>query len=82
MFTELRDRIILYAPFVPFIVLFCQVIESKDTADLARLQAFVASLQIHSNISEPVEKLRRLFQVLYGVASQYVESQTGSGRED
>lgn len=68
------------APFVPFIVIFCQVIETRDKEDLARLQAFVASLQTEVSVTEAVDKLRRLFQVLYSVASRYIESQvSGSG---
>jgi hypothetical protein len=68
---------------VPFIVLFCQVIETRDRHDLARLHGFVSSLQLEkvvvvdSGVSEAVDKLRRLFQVLYSVATQYVgNSQT------
>lgn len=75
------SRTILFAPFVPFIVLFCQVIETRDKADLARLEAFVSSLQPYTASSEAVERLRRLFQVLHSVASQFVESQTGQGRD-
>lgn len=75
-------RTILFAPFVPFIVLFCQVIETQDREDLARLQSFVASLQLEIAVTEPIDKLRRLFQVLYNVASYYVESQTGARGED
>lgn len=62
------------APFVPFIVLFCQVIETKDKDDLARLQAFATSLQYESSVTEAVERLRRLFQVLVSVASHHVQS--------
>lgn len=78
LFTEAMltsVRTILFAPFVPFIVLFCNVIETKDQMDLARLQAFVASLQLESAVSEAADKLRRLFQVLLSVASHYVETQ-------
>lgn len=70
------SRTILFAPFVPFIVLFCHIIETKDRTDLARLQVFVASLQLDGTVPEAVDKLRRLFQSLHSVASQYVESQT------
>jgi hypothetical protein len=59
--------------------LFCQVIETLDEGDLARLEAFVASLQPHPSATEAVEKLRRLFQVLYNVAAQYIESHSQTG---
>lgn len=50
--------------------------------DLDRLEAFVASLQPHTAVSEAVDRLHRLFHVLHTVASQYLESQTGAGRDD
>lgn len=58
------------------------MIESRDRTDLARLQAFVTSLQPHTTSIEAVDRLRRLFQVLYNVAAQYVESHTGLGRDE
>lgn len=58
------------------------MIETRDTTDLARLEAFVASLQPHTTVTDAVDRLRRLFQVLYSVAHQYVESQTGTGRDE
>ncbi|GAB1321099.1 Zn(2)-C6 fungal-type domain-containing protein [Madurella fahalii] len=83
LFSSYMSWTILFAPFVPFIVLFCHVIETKDKTDLARLQAFVASLQLDCTVPEAVDKLRRLFQILYSVASQYIESQTDAFiRED
>ncbi|AEO57210.1 fungal-specific transcription factor-like protein [Thermothelomyces thermophilus ATCC 42464] len=81
LFSTYMNWTILFAPFVPFIVVFCQVIETRDRADLARLEAFVSSLQPYTAVSEAVDRLRRLFQVLYSVASQFVESQTGQGRD-
>lgn len=42
----------------------------------------MASLQPHTTVSEAVDKLRRLFQGLYNVASQYLEFQSGLGRDD
>lgn len=74
-------RTILFAPFVPFIVLFCQVIETRDAADLARLEAFVATLQPYPTVTDAVERFRRLFQVLYNIAAQHVASQSGMGRD-
>ncbi|KAK4196404.1 putative transcriptional regulatory protein [Triangularia verruculosa] len=80
LFSTYMHWTILMAPFVPFIVLFCQVIETKDKDDLARLQAFVTSLQYESSVTESVERFRRLFQVLVGVAAVHVSSgQDGQG---
>ncbi|KAH8883201.1 hypothetical protein GQ53DRAFT_732750 [Thozetella sp. PMI_491] len=65
---------ILYNPFVPFIVLFCHVIETSDAEDLQRLANFIATLQPVLSMSEAIEKLHRLCQVLYKVAALYVEA--------
>lgn len=54
-------------------MVFCQVIETQDKADLDRLGAFVASIQPATASSEAAAKLHRLFQVLHGVAARYVE---------
>lgn len=64
----------LYVPFIPFIVIFCHVIETSDTDDLRRLAEFVASLQQSCSSSQAVDKLHRLCQVLYNVAALYIEA--------
>lgn len=66
-------RTLLFAPFIPFIVIFCHVIETQDEADLARLQAFVTSIESAPSISGPAAKLHRLFQVLCRIAMGYVK---------
>ncbi|KAM0323187.1 hypothetical protein ACHAQA_009037 [Verticillium albo-atrum] len=65
---------ILLTPFAPFFVLFCYVIETSSAEDLKRLCDFVDSLGGASSISEPVQKLQRLCQVLCNVAMTYVEA--------
>lgn len=72
-------RTILYAPFVPFIVIFCHIIETSDVTDLHRLRNFIDSLQPTCAVSEGIEKLHRLFSVLYNVAMLYVEAKSKSG---
>lgn len=49
--------------------------------DLHRLKEFIASLQPTCEVSEGVEKLHRLFQVLYNVALLYVEAK-GQQQQD
>ncbi|KAF3759989.1 hypothetical protein M406DRAFT_95615 [Cryphonectria parasitica EP155] len=71
---------ILYAPFVPFIVIFCHIIETSDVADLHRLREFIDSLQPTCAVSEGIEKLHRLFSVLYNVAMLYVEAKGRAGQ--
>ncbi|KAH7155990.1 fungal-specific transcription factor domain-containing protein [Dactylonectria macrodidyma] len=74
---------LLFAPFVPFIVIFCHVIETQDHTDLAHLNAFITSIQAASSASEPAAKMHSLFQVLHNIAARYVEchnSTTHKGR--
>lgn len=67
------SRTLLFAPFVPFIVVFCHVMETRDHADLARLEAFVNSIHAATTVSEPAAKMHRLFQVLHNIATRYLE---------
>ncbi|VUC31529.1 unnamed protein product [Clonostachys rosea] len=77
---------LLFTPFIPFVVTFCHVIETEAREDLARLQAFVVSIQSASSASSPAAKLHRLSQVLCRIAQGYVESRVStmrpSGRQD
>lgn len=65
---------ILYAPFVPFIVIFCHIIETSDKEDLKRLEQFVTSLQVSRAVSGAVDKLHRLCRIMCDVAALYVEA--------
>ncbi|KAK4448419.1 fungal-specific transcription factor domain-containing protein [Podospora aff. communis PSN243] len=83
LFSTYMHWTILFSPFVPFIVLFCQVIETRDQTDLSRLQAFVTSIsrpESTSLTSEPeteaITKVRKLFQVLCHIAQHYVDAYT------
>ncbi|OOF94288.1 hypothetical protein ASPCADRAFT_6972 [Aspergillus carbonarius ITEM 5010] len=74
---------ILYAPFVPFIVIFCHAIAVSSWEDLARLEDFVASLQPNCFLSEAIAKLYQLCQVLSNVARQYIEAkEQAQAKED
>ncbi|KPM41272.1 hypothetical protein AK830_g5296 [Neonectria ditissima] len=64
---------LMFAPFIPFIVLFCQVIETQDERDLASLHNFVNSIETVPMVSDAAAKMHRLFQVLYTVALRFVE---------
>lgn len=68
-----RNRTLLFAPFIPFIVVFCHVIETRDKEDIDRLGAFVTSIHPAAAASDAAAKLHRLFQVLHGVAARWVE---------
>lgn len=67
------NRTLLFAPFVPFIVVFCHTIEARDAADLARLASFAASMQPAAAASDAAAKLHRLSQVLHGAAARCAE---------
>ncbi|KAF4963536.1 hypothetical protein FSARC_8473 [Fusarium sarcochroum] len=67
---------LLFAPFIPFIVVFCQVIETQDQTDLARLHSFCTSMESSIPLSDAAAKTHRLFQVLYTVALRYIEFRT------
>ncbi|KAL4723265.1 hypothetical protein ACLX1H_009755 [Fusarium chlamydosporum] len=67
---------LLFAPFIPFIVVFCQVIETQDQNDLARLHNFCTSVETTITLSDAAAKTHRLFQVLYTVALRYIEYRT------
>lgn len=81
-------RTVLYAPFIPFIVIFCLLIEtcadpaaSYDvSADLQLMSNFVKSLEAAIDFSPSVSRLHRLCQVLHNVASLYVESKAQQGQ--
>ncbi|KAF4824186.1 putative transcriptional regulatory protein [Colletotrichum siamense] len=82
LFPMYMNWTILFAPFVPFIVIFCQVMETNDAADLAHLQAFVTSIQAAKEFTEASARLYRLFHVLYNVAFRYVEMRKDSQQSE
>ncbi|RAL09064.1 putative C6 transcription factor [Aspergillus homomorphus CBS 101889] len=74
---------VLYAPFVPFVVLFCHTIATSSWEDLNRLEEFVLCVQPNCFLSEAIAKLYRLCQVLSNVARLYIEAKAqAQARED
>ncbi|KAL2813191.1 hypothetical protein BDW59DRAFT_167593 [Aspergillus cavernicola] len=73
---------ILYSPFVPFIVLFCHIIEVSSWVDLDRLEEFVVSLESNCPLSTAISKLHRLCQVLSNVARLYIEAKAQAQTEE
>ncbi|KAJ5573733.1 transcriptional regulator family: Fungal Specific TF [Penicillium hispanicum] len=76
--TSYTHWAIFLSPFVPFIVIFCHVIETSDTRDLVRLQDFIASLRPLCAFSQSVDRLHNLCSVLGTVARLYVEAKSRS----
>ncbi|KAJ5201789.1 uncharacterized protein N7498_006452 [Penicillium cinerascens] len=69
---------IFYAPFIPFMVIFCHVIELSDSSDLHRLEDFVLSLQHLGSLSDPARRLHQLCQLLAKVARLYIDAKAQS----
>ncbi|KAE8309902.1 hypothetical protein BDV41DRAFT_546384 [Aspergillus transmontanensis] len=66
---------ITQSPFIPFIILFCHIIETSEAADLQHMKGLVETLESASNsrVHSTCSKQCRLFRALYDVAAQYVE---------
>ncbi|KAL7619854.1 hypothetical protein AAE478_010399 [Parahypoxylon ruwenzoriense] len=69
------DWALIQTPFIPFIVVFCHVVETFDRSDLANLGALVETLELasSSSYSSACVKQFRLFKAMYDVAVKYVE---------
>ncbi|KAL4995082.1 hypothetical protein BDV10DRAFT_175583 [Aspergillus recurvatus] len=74
---------IIQSPFIPFIILFCHVIETSEASDLVRMRSFVESLESTSTsrAHSIYDKQHRLFKALHDVAAKYVEVKSRSGNE-
>lgn len=70
-----RYRTIAQSPFIPFIILFCHIIETSEASDLEHMRGLVETLEStsHSRAHSTCGKQRRLFKALYDVAAKYVE---------
>ncbi|KAL4963268.1 fungal specific transcription factor domain-containing protein [Aspergillus stella-maris] len=73
---------LLFAPFSPFIVIFCHIIETQDAALLRHLHSFVESIQSAPHVSDAAARMYRLFLVLYNVAMRYLEFRTSRQPEE
>ncbi|KZL75901.1 fungal specific transcription factor [Colletotrichum tofieldiae] len=74
---------LLVSPFVPFIVMFCHVIETCDEKDLDLLAGLVATLRSTTaeTFSYAIKKELRLFNVLYDVACSYMKLKSESSHK-
>lgn len=70
------NEIILLAPFMPFLILFCSIVETSNSSDLDRLRQLVDSLQsmAQSPRYSACSKQLRILKALYDVAAKYVEA--------
>ncbi|OQE29192.1 hypothetical protein PENFLA_c004G09775 [Penicillium flavigenum] len=78
------NEVVILAPFMPFLILFCNIIEISDSSDLAYLQRLVDGL--HSMAQSPryssCSKQLRILKALYDVAAKYVEAKARSQAGD
>lgn len=72
----------MFSPFIAFIVLFCESLEKCRAEDLQWLERFKLSIDPWRSVSEAVDRLARLSQVLYEAASQYVKLKRTRGFEN
>lgn len=69
------NRALLSAPFVPFIVIFCHVIETSNTVYLSKLASLVDLLKVATpNLPGAYGKQCSIFTLMYEVACKYVEA--------
>ncbi|CAM1503729.1 Fc.00g013200.m01.CDS01 [Cosmosporella sp. VM-42] len=66
---------IIQSPFIPFIIIFCHIIETSEAEDLKYMRGLVEILESTSNshAHNTCDKQRRLFKALYDVAAKYIE---------
>ncbi len=73
--TNTTYRIILFSPFIPFIVLFCYVIEgASGTEDVELIERFMTSMEPWRGLSGQTDKLFQLCRVLNDLARVCVEA--------
>ncbi|KAG4433192.1 hypothetical protein IFR05_011327 [Cadophora sp. M221] len=80
--SSFTNWVILYYPFTPFFVLFCNVIQSRDRTDYDMMQQFVAYLAEMKDISISVEKLHELCLPFCALASTLLQSDDNSNTND
>ncbi|KFZ19761.1 hypothetical protein V502_03482 [Pseudogymnoascus sp. VKM F-4520 (FW-2644)] len=69
---------LLYSPFAPFMVVFCEAIATFNFTDLHNLGEFVSSIQPNSGDSEAAVRLYNLCFAFYEVARVYLAESSAS----
>lgn len=81
---EWINQILLLAPFIPFTILVCNVVDTADAEDLRRLKGVVDGLQSlaasprYASCNRPL----RILKPLYDVAARYIEAKTSGDSTD
>ncbi|KAI9924198.1 hypothetical protein MW887_007148 [Aspergillus wentii] len=81
---EWVNEILLQAPFIPFTLLVCNVVDTADLSDLGRLKRVVDGLQslAQSPRYASCNRQLRIFKPLYDVAARYVDVKTSRESAD
>ncbi|KAL3456643.1 hypothetical protein BJX64DRAFT_293904 [Aspergillus heterothallicus] len=75
------NEILLLAPFIPFMILVCTIVEARDAlGDLAHLRRVVGGLRTlaQSPRYRGCNRQLHIFDALYNVASKYVDLKTSA----
>ncbi|KAL0938607.1 fungal specific transcription factor [Colletotrichum truncatum] len=69
---------ILSSPFVPFIVILCNVVETRNLADLELLRIMAGSIEELGESLPAVLMQLKVFQPLYEAANKFIRAKTSS----
>lgn len=72
IFSEYLHWTLLHTPFTPFLVIFCHIIETQSTSDLAMLGDFLETLQPARGTSSAIEKMFLVCDVFHRVAKLFI----------
>ncbi|KAF2018575.1 hypothetical protein BU24DRAFT_418099 [Aaosphaeria arxii CBS 175.79] len=75
-FAEYLHWALLHTPCIPYLVIFCHIVETQSFSDLAILGDFVKTLQPARGISSAIGKLYLICDVFYRVAKLYIKAMT------
>ncbi|KAF3003478.1 hypothetical protein E8E13_004017 [Curvularia kusanoi] len=76
VFMEYLHWTLLHTPFTPFLVIFCHIIETQSTTDLALLGDFLQSLQPARGTSSAIDKMFLVCDVFHRVAKLFIGAAT------
>lgn len=74
------SEILLLTPFMPFLILVCNIVERPDSSDLERLHRLIDGLQslVQSPRYSSCMRQLRIFKALYDVVANYVQDKAES----
>ncbi|KAL2839473.1 hypothetical protein BJX68DRAFT_198610 [Aspergillus pseudodeflectus] len=78
------NEILLLAPFMPFLILICNIVEAKDGLDLDSLRQLIDGLRLLAQYPRysGCNRQLRIFEALYNVVSMYIEAKARMRPED